>query len=384
MKGKFQNKKPGAIPSAGERDPTFGDGGIVRPDVPGYASLLAHSVALLGDNRMIVGSVAQRVAEATNDISDSDFLMTWLNDVSGSLDQGHAFGGHVTGRFSAASTSSPAGFLVLPDEKVLMYGESYWVGNQPLASLRKASLAMFLPDGTRYRNWGINGAVAVEIPGHVLVRARPFLRPGDALRLVGAGYDTKAHAVGLIVDLDAQGRLDSGAGGSGCIAFEFPGTFDGVTVRGVNDAFKDDQGRFVVAGSSSSQGVVARIDADGIRDLAFGDEGLTFLSPPDPNTDRTAVERIVSVGGGRMLCVGWAEVGVDDADSGLLAVLTDDGHHDPFFNGGSPLFLTGLPRCRLTHAAVDTLGRYVVAGKGVGAPNVILVARFLESGTPDT
>jgi uncharacterized delta-60 repeat protein len=379
MKRKSGSGHGGLAALAGDRDQSFGDGGVLIVHIPGYDTAYGRCVFMRDDYSLLLGSSVES-AVLTNEGPDTKFTVTFLNAAAGEIDQGLGYTGHVSGNFSAAR-SIPKGFCDLGGGRFLMYGASTWTANQPLRSKALASFAVFNEDGKPDRHWGIDGTRAVDLQGWVMERAWPFALPDGILRVIGAGYDDIYAGAGLIVHLKADGWLDTTVNGTGVIPFAFPGGYDGAMLNGLNDCVADSDGRFVVAGNVSMRGIVMKIDDKGGPVESFGDKGRVFLDPPDPNVDVTTIEKVVALGDGKVMCVGTESL-ASAGYSGMVAVLTAEGRHDPGFNGGRALILTEVPRCRLSHAAADVFGRYILVGRASSTRDLIVVC-VLASGQLD-
>lgn len=380
MERKLGDAPAGTTAMAGDRDQTFGVGGVVSIPVPGYDGSQGRCVAMRDDDQILVGTSVD-YSQPTAGSLLMNFAVTCLNAVAGDLDQNFAIAGHMSGWFSAANVHILRGFCLLDDGQILVYGDTRWAKPE-LQTGELASFALLQKDGRPNRGWGINGMRAVDLQGWVMARAWPFpvKDGGGALRLIGAAYGENNGGTGLIVHLKADGWLDTSINGTGVVPFPFPGVHEPNVLRGIDDCVMDDDGLFIVAGTPSSFGLVQKIDNSGALVESFGDNGRVFILPPDPNLDVTRVTKVVALSGKRVFCSGLMNV----ASAGnvvMLAVLAADGSYDPDFNGGRLLLLDTLPHVRLTHAAVDGSGRYVVAGE-VGEDGAV-VARILPSGLLD-
>jgi hypothetical protein len=370
--------------SPSDRDPTFGEEGVVRLRTPRSDSMSLRCLGFLDEYTLLVGLSEDVYPPYGNNATN--FVLSCLNTVGGTLDESFASGGFLSGQYSGAD-SLPRGISVVssfpisesypPGGGIVLYGISSWASLIPAGSWSMASLGILDTTGQPVGAWGVRGTRAVDLPGdRVLGFAHPFFAPDGRLRLIGTVHASTGARSGAVVYLNDKGWLDASVNENGIISFMFDGS--------ISDVVADGFGRFTVVGTTDTRAIVSRIDGDGVVDMSFGVNGVVSLDPPDPTRDKTTVTRAVSLVGGGTLCVGdctIAGTGTAHERYGLLAVLTSDGSYDPNFNDGECLLLRDFPEGQLVGVVVDAEGRYVVAASL--RANGVIVARLLPTGEVD-
>ena len=125
-----------SIPTDGDLDPTFGDGGVVMTDF-NTSTDLANAVALQADGKLVVAGTTY----TNNDFSDEDFAIARYN-ADGSLDTSFGNNGRVTTDFPGLAAVISA-VVVQPDGKIVVAGGAY-----PLFTFAgDFKVARYNPDG---------------------------------------------------------------------------------------------------------------------------------------------------------------------------------------------------------------------------------------------
>ena len=192
----------------------------------------------------------------------------------------------------------------------------------------------------------------------------------------------------VLYRLTATGRPDSSFNGSGLLDLQI----NGASLRIIRCVPQPDLKTLVVGHLSDptspfSRGLVARLDAQGQRDLTFGANGFQELPLNGLHLNLHAIAQQLD---GTLLVVGIAHNPLNDMDNpGVLIGLTADGQPDPRFNNGQPLF-TPIDthydvEWRDVHAQDD--GKWLVAGRSIGKmasfDTYLYLARYRPDGTPD-
>jgi uncharacterized delta-60 repeat protein len=107
-----------SIPTDGDLDPTFGDGGVVMTDF-NTSTDLANAVALQADGKLVVVGTTY----TDNDFSDEDFAIARYNP-DGSLDTSFGNNGKVTTDFPGLAAVLSA-VVVQPDGKIVVAGGAF-------------------------------------------------------------------------------------------------------------------------------------------------------------------------------------------------------------------------------------------------------------------
>lgn len=80
---------------AGDRDQSFGDGGVLIVHIPGYDTTYGRCVFMRDDYSLLLGSSVER-SVLTDEGPDTKFAVTFLNAVAGEVDQGLGYGRRMT------------------------------------------------------------------------------------------------------------------------------------------------------------------------------------------------------------------------------------------------------------------------------------------------
>jgi uncharacterized delta-60 repeat protein len=368
-----------AVAAPGERDPDFGQGGIVR--------LAADPAAQNVEDRVEVDGAGRYLVLATADDGSSRLLRFLPN---GDLDGGFGVGG---------SVAAPAGtwhdLALRPDGGIVLAGTREF--DFAVAALR--------PDGQLDPAFGAGGVATAHVePGGALASDRRieegFERVGldPAGRIVGVG-DAEAcrkeseaeaepefdclHEGSAVVRFTAAGELDSGFGEGGIVFFH--PLIDNAGHYGVGDLSEltlQPDGKVLAGGSIADDLLVVRLTAAGALDSSFSGNGLarshadTAISEGEIFHEGVA-QAILVQRSGRIVAVG-GEVMVGFMPNGLL---------DPSF---APAGVKGVAEVandyatRLgfepTEAALDAEDRILLAGE---AGYMTAVSRFYPDGAFD-
>jgi uncharacterized delta-60 repeat protein len=306
----------------------------------------------------------------------------------GSLDTGFGSGGRVVLDFG--NTADAAGAVrIQPDGKIVVAGSAY----APGPSRSDFALARLNADGTPDNTFGTNGKVTTAFPAGRHSGASAVAVQADG-KLVAAGIVyTSGQPDGYSSDFavaryNADGTPDNafGAGGLAALDFDHSDGAAGVIVQ--------PDGRVVLSGSAwditggLGQPVgcaVARLDANGSPDAAFdGDGKVTFSFLGQDWCSGLALQP-----DGRVVVAGSASTGhsLTEPDFGL-ARLNSDGSLDATFGEGGRVtadFESGSDRP--SGVAVLPGGKIVAAGEvsayGYTSPREFGAARFNADGSPD-
>ena len=282
----------------GSPDPTFGDGGRV------VTSLLtsASTLAVQGDGKIIVaGSERPVTGRPDEDVGASQFAAARFNS-DGSLDTSFGEGGSTTLDFEGVADSvrdvaiAPDGGMFLSGNVLAPFPPEGAPGGstaQPRAlhtGRDRWAVARLLADGTPDASFDGDGKATPAVPGL------------DALgTAIGVTSDGKLLAGGsagearFLVRFNPDGSLDSTFGGNGTALLSGMGSVRDVLVR--------EDGDILLAGDGTDPPpvprarnrpelgfyyravAVTRLNADGSRDTAFGNDGVAKVDKPlDPSS----------------------------------------------------------------------------------------------------
>jgi uncharacterized delta-60 repeat protein len=249
--------------SAGDLDLTFGTGGKVITDFTGNLPAFAYAVAVQPDGKMVVAGD-----------SPQDLTVARYN-ADGSLDASFGIGGRVVttiGIHGAQPDGPSVGVAVQADGKVVV------VGNIEVAFNQTDFLVVrYNADGSLDGTFGTGGKVVTDFgtatvaaPSHVAVQA------DNKIVVVGSESSSSGGSIVALARYNADGSLDGTFGSGGKVTTSFDSTSD----RG-NDLVIQSDGKIVVAGSTSSSGIVkfalARYTVSGNLDPSFGTGGKSIV-----------------------------------------------------------------------------------------------------------
>lgn len=255
------------IPTDGDLDPSFGDGGVVMTDF-NTSTDLANAVALQADGKLVVAGTTY----INNDFSDEDFAIARYN-ADGSLDTSFGNNGKVTTDFPnlAAVISAVA---VQPDGKIVVAGGAY-----PLFTFTgDFKVARYNPDGSLDTSFGAGGIVTTIFPGDGSYAFALALQSDG--KIIAAGTDFFDFNPGDMSDTDfalarynPDGSLDTTFGNGGTVTTDFLGHEDDVY-----SVLIQPDGKIIAVGSANSpfdyyDFAIARYLANGSLDTTFGTGG---------------------------------------------------------------------------------------------------------------
>jgi uncharacterized delta-60 repeat protein len=322
----------GAPPAAGAADfghldPGFGAAGTFTSPTPIVATA-PQDAALDAQGRVIV-AVTKKV-----DANNVTVVVERLT-ADGRLDPSFDAAGPTPGSkqldfssvFPAATRSLPGGLAVLPDGTILVATAQIVPG----VAQERIGVARLTPGGAYDPTFGGGtGRVAVAPP----VPFRPFPRAiavdGAGRMLLAGGTYTALWLSPMLVRLTADGQPDATFGSAGYVdlgASSDVGQFDDLVLSG---------NRVVVAGKLGLGAIVARFDAAGHLDPAFGSGGLTRLDlGRNPATEVAELFGLASDPDGRLIAAGAIGDGVSPL-RGALARLSPQGALDAAWAPAAP------------------------------------------------
>jgi len=268
------------------------------------------------------------------------------------------------------------------DGKVLMAGRGY---NQDDADF---AVARFNSDGSLDTSFGTGGMVLVDMGSMNETAYALAVQTNGKIVVVGqADGGVSTYDFG-ITRLNGDGSLDTGFGTNGKKLVDFAGGYDiayGVVVHA--------SGKITVAGTASDPDFhfrfgMVQLNANGSLDSNFGVNGLVmteFSEVVDPQTTKsfeTEPFTIMAGGGGSVILGGYA-YDLDTATTNLaLARYNSDGSLDTSFgDGGKVMTDLGADDEGIHAMTMDADGNIIVAGNGNGD---FMVAKFSATGVLDS
>jgi len=228
----------------GDLDFTFGDDGKVITDFGGSSS--GRAVAVQKDGKIVV---------AGN--SSGDFAVARYNR-DGSLDVNFGTGGTVTTDFGGDDDSGNA-VAIQQDGKIVVAGSAGSEENSNFA------VARYNRDGSLDVNFGTGGTVTTDFGGDLDFGSAVTLQKDG--KIVVAGSSDNDFAVARY---NTDGSVDMSFGTGGKVTTDFGGDDNGTGVAIQKD------GKIVVSGGSDNDFAVARYNTDGSLDATFGTGGLVI------------------------------------------------------------------------------------------------------------
>jgi len=356
----------------GDRDLTFGNGGIVTTDFNNGNDYLGK-IAVQSDGKIVA------IGES---FSPGKFALARYNP-DGSLDPTFGNGGKVI-TVIANVREVAFGLLILPNGNILISGSI----DLPSTSNRSWAILRYHPDGSLDTTFGNNGIVMTDI-GTVDDQAYDIALQSNG-KIVVAGrkgiqfYPTEQRKGNVAVArYTANGSLDTTFGNGGIVINDFGLGLESYAIALMIQA--DD--KIVIAGESSYAFLVARYDANGGLDNTFG--GGSGFSLGYFDNDWDSGSDAVLQPDGKIVVVGIS--GVADPSPHLAIARWDpDGSFDQSFgtNGRVLSPING----GLDAVALQGDGKLVALGTSetfAGAPNggsstSVMVVRFNRNGSLDT
>jgi len=243
--------------AAGFLDPAFGTGGRALIPITG-TNQIARDIALQADGKLVIAGYDKWHT------SDYDVILARLNP-DGSLDASFGAGGVVTTSFSGGSDTAYA-LALQPDGKIVAAGLTTVGGSSTAALMR------YNADGSLDTTFGSGGLVTVGLPSASWFLGVAVLDDG---RIVAAGsVDSSPRRAFLLARYTAAGTPDATLGGAGVVTT----TISGGDINGWDMALQPD-GKIILGGyallsSANADFILARYNADGSLDTAFGSGGI--------------------------------------------------------------------------------------------------------------
>ena len=260
------------LDAQGQLDNAFDDDGRATIDFPGDNDL-GLGVAVDSQDRIFVaGSAYQFINQADVAVaslrSDGALNTTFGGDGRVTTDVGHAAGTTEYGR-DIVSTQ--------PDGKIIAVGQAIRSEGGPAIVV-----ARYNPDGSLDAEFGDQGIVIFNFSSTDINEDVSGVAIDSLGRIVVAGFSYHDDVTGYdfaVARLDPQGQLDTAFDGDGSTTIDFGSTFDfgqGVAVdsqdRVVVAGYSYQQ-----SDSTHENFAVARLNADGQLDTTFDDDGRTTI-----------------------------------------------------------------------------------------------------------
>ncbi len=244
--------------ASGTLDATFGSGGAVVTD---FASSDdgARAVAVQADGKIVAAGYS---VVSTSPATQLNFSLARYNG-DGTLDASFGTGGRVTTAVPGNSRSTVQAIAIDAGGRIAVVGDT---------SQNTLALARYLPDGRPDSSFGTGGIVTTALPG-VSLAAHALVIQGGSLVVAGEYRDDATGGAFLLARYTTAGALDPAFGNGGIVVTHLVGGNDVA-----NDVAAAPGGQLVAAGAAggyfSNDFGLARYNADGSLDPAFGDGGI--------------------------------------------------------------------------------------------------------------
>jgi uncharacterized delta-60 repeat protein len=344
------------VPVAGLLDPTFSDDGILKLDLPGFATSQVNGVAVQPDGKTLLAG--------NGDMSPSPPATLVRLTADGTPDPAFGGGDGVATIFFPGETATFYRVAVRPDGKIVACGT---VGFGDYRVL----VARFLPDGTPDPNFGGGDGVVTTNLSNGDENGFGLALQADG-KIVVVGNTTGGF---LFVRYTASGALDTTFNLDGVASFPASPVGRGVAVQ--------PDGKIVGVGDGFA---VIRLTATGDPDPTFSGDGIA--QPAFPAVGRQDAYDVAVGPGGKIVAVGGVLLLASPIfGQHAFAQLLPDGTPDPSFDQDGYL-VPDVPEVvggNLRDVVVEADGQIVAAGEGarVGGDGYSTLFRYNPDGTPD-
>ena len=318
-----------------------------------------------GGGGLVQQADGKLVAAATQSIGGSPGfkLVRLLTD--GQIDDGFGISG-VVGTKVGLGADFARSILVQSDGRLVVAGYS---GNQT-----DFSVARFLADGTLDASFGDGGKRVLPVGPNSDEAYTVLQQPNGQLLVGGFSYLGGSDSDFSVVRLNVDGSLDEGFGNGGRALIAVGGDYDtGRTMALLPN------GQLVMAGQTSLDVSLIRLNTDGTPDNTFGTNGRSIVRLPDTADSPASV--LVQADGGLLVAFNASS---SVSRFGVMR-LTDSGILDTSFASGGVLIDPALGHAINTSAILQTDGKLVVAGQLVGVNESfdIFLVRLNADGSRD-
>ena len=314
-----------------------------------------------------------------------DFVLARFN-ADGSIDTGFGIDGKVTTDMgSGLRTEEALGVAIQPDGKIVVVGYTAIPNAPPAPALPPTfAIARYNSDGSIDTGFGTGGRVSGNVNG--LARA-VAIQPDGKIVLAGDVSFPSTNNVNVsdftVARFNANGSLDLafGSSGTGQVATDI----GGATNIGSNLVLQPN-GAIVVSGHTAASSVepdhtdIVRYNANGTLDPSFGSGGKLTLAGV------LAGEGLVRQGDGRFVLAGNVTVATVPATARFLLMrLNVDGSPDAGFGNAGRVDTAFTDNAGARAVALQGDGKIVAVGTRAFSPNPnFIVARYNADGSLDT
>ena len=325
----------------GSLDSSFGSGGRLIMPV-GQSFDFGKSVIQQADGKLVVAGSSQSGSGINSD-SDSDFSLVRLNR-DGSLDSSFGSGGTLI--IPVGSKNDDGNSVIQQaDGKLVVAG----------TSSNAFSLIRLNPNGSLDSSFGSGGKLIMPVSSSP-ERGESVIQQADG-KLVVAGYShigAFMEPAFSLIRLNTDGSLDKSFGSGGKL-IEYVGSRGGT----VSSVIQQSDGKLVVAGTSSREFSLIRLNTDGSLDTSFAAAGKLIV-PSGANSD--AAYSVIQQSDGKLVVAGSRFNGVEN-DFMLIRLKTDGSLDSSFGAGGKLVIPVGSSYDEALSVIQQSDGKLVVAGR---------------------
>jgi uncharacterized delta-60 repeat protein len=304
----------------------FGTNGVVLTDLDGFSSDVATDISIQNDGKILV---AGRTHAGAAYVDYKIAVVRYNTD--GTLDESFGSQGKAFCPVESYDDYSyDVSMALQSDGKIVITGSSYLPVHDVFFTVR------FTSDGEIDPSFGNNGTVATSLGDSFDGNPNAIAIQPDGKILVGGvgvgplSYGTYADFA--LVRYEPDGAPDLSFGENGIVLTPLLG---GYNAEWIEDLAIQNDGKIIAAGSTSEYNYdqrigVARYNADGSPDDAFGTSGIVLTAIPGSNA---FCRGVALTGSGDIIVAGFAESPVDGSSDFALVQYLPDGSLDTGFDG---------------------------------------------------
>lgn len=348
--------KTPASTQAGQLDPQFGHGGLLKVEIPS-GDFRARGVLDEAQAIYLLGVVS----------SEPSALTMLKLDAEGRLDTSFGTGGMVIHRVAEDYTVSDVRGTIQPDGRIL--ATCLCTRESGRATTDGLLVVRCMADGRLDVSFGVGGFKLWEGEWRRAIKNAGVAVQPDG-KIVAAGWG--ADEGNIVLRFLPSGEFDTGFGQSGVVR----------EVRGYtnfNDVGIGQDGHILVGGYNEGVAAIFCYRPDGSPDSGFAEDGMLRLpdnGPPTMHFNSIAIQSDAQVAAAGLIAVEAM------ANDGFVVRATQAGELDPDFNDGQPLHLPErLDQCM--DIAIDGEGRLTILGRVKSDSKAVAVCRLFADGSLD-
>jgi uncharacterized delta-60 repeat protein len=344
-------------------DPTFGIGGKVVTDVPGYSNETCNAMAIQADGKIVVGGFGDSAGH-------SHFLVLRYN-VNGTLDNTFSGDGIAPVDFGMSGGDQCWGLAIQTNGAILAGGVAIGTGY-------RLALARLNTNGTLDTSFDADGKVSVTSLDFGSKSVMALQSDG---KIVMAGSLSSRF---LLARYTTSGALDTSFDTDGVLSTVIAGSTSSTPLAlAIQPAVSGQPERIVAAGLANvgtSRFAVARYNLNGALDTTFDGDGMLTYAV---GTGSNQVNAILVQGAQITVAGSSFNTGGTFAS---IARFNLNGSLDGTFVVDYPAFLNAVPLGNAAYALAQQAGKIVLVGEGASnhVNQDFLIVEFLTNGAFDS